>query len=220
VLITRSRSRRVAMAVTLAFALSGATACGSDDGGSDDAGSETTTTAAATDAEASGDEPEPETETEPTGDEDPDAPPAEAGDADRQDYIDALAAAAGNDDFADPDQSECLAEGWIDAIGADELRDAGITPEQFADGGDEELQALGLDEDTADEMYDQFAACDLDLRELIIGSSQAESGLTPDQQSCVEDTLTDEALRAWFVADLLGGEDVEDPFEALAVCFS
>lgn len=208
------------MAVSLAFALSGAVAaCGSDDGGSDD-GATTTTAAAETDAGATGEETEPTVEgTEPTGDEDPDAPPVDVGDADRQDYIDALAASAAGDEFATPEQSECLAEGWVDAIGVDQLRDAGVTPEQFADGGDEELQAVGLDEDTAGKMYDRFAACDLDLRELIIGSED-ESALTPDQRTCVDDTLTDDALRAWFVADLLGDDTGQDPFDAMAGCFS
>ncbi len=208
------RTRRVAIAITLAFALSGAAAACGSDGGSDT----TTTTTLTTDADGPTDDTEAPDDTEATGE--TGEPSPDAGDADRQDYVDALASAASDDDFATPEQSECLAEGWVDAIGVDELRAAGIAPEQFADGDDFQLDALDLDEATAGTMYDQFATCDLDLRELFLTSFGEEGDLTPDQQACVEDTFSEDAVRASFIADILGDDTVEDPFDGLTACFS
>lgn len=215
---TLSRSRRFVVTVTLAVALAGPTAaCGSDDG---DAG--TTTTTLATDA----DDPT-ETEDTATGDAEGqgegggETPPPDVGGADRQAYVDALAGSAvPDDDVATPEQSECLAEGWVDTIGVDELQAAGLSPEQFAEGDDEPLRSLDLDEATAGAMYDQFASCDVDLHELFIASFAGQGDLTPDQQACVEDILTEDALRAGFIADIVGDDTVEDPFDGLMTCFT
>lgn len=207
------RTRRIAVAITLALALSGAAAaCGSDD----DGGSAGTTTTLTSDADGPTDADDTES---PGGEGEPDAPSTDVGDADRQDYIDALAASAADDDFATPEQSECVAEGWVDTIGVDELRAAGVSPQEFADGDDAQLEVLGLDDDDAGALYDVLGDCGLDLRDLYLSSFSEEGDLTADQMACVEDIISEDAVRSAFVADLIGDDTAEDPFESVATCF-
>lgn len=204
-----SRTSRSLIALTLATALL-LGACSSD--GSDGTAPTTTEAEGATPTTApEGDEPTTTADTTDGG--------GETGD--RQAYLDAFV-----ENF-DPDgevfelsQVECLAEGYLDVIGLENLVDAGVTPEDYAQGSDFPDE-VGLDEDKANAIYDQFDACDIDLKEVFLGAIEmfSEEPLTDEQQSCADDVLTDEKLRASFVADLLELEgESQDPLDELSEC--
>lgn len=143
--------------------------------------------------------------------------------SDPQDYIDALVANfegdAGEEVF-EPGQVECLAERFVDVVGIDELQAAGVSPDEFAEGdGSEFPPELGVDEDKANELYDQFAACEIDLRELLTKLFTSEGNeITAEQQACLDKVFTDENLRASFVADFLGEDLENDPLDEAGTC--
>lgn len=165
---------------------------GSDDLGSDDLGSDDVTT--------------------------DDAPVGE----DEQAYVDALVATFEEDESDElytEDQVTCLAEGFVDIIGVDALQSAGLSPQEFAeDGIDDVPDELGVDDEKANAMYDTFADCDIDLQELFASTAGGEE-LTADEQACLDDLLTDDNLRASFVASFTGDELEDDPLDDAFECF-
>lgn len=221
---TRPVAARPVVAVAMAALLILAAACGTsgddDVATGDDPVEETTTTeAGATEedgpTETTGDDSE--TTEPPTGD-DPAEPGTQGEVGDRQDYVDAIAGSLTEEGFLTNEQGECLGEGWIDTIGFDRIVDAGITPDQFAGGSGDQLEDLDLGEPEANELYDQFGDCDIDLAQVFLDLFDAEESLDEEQRACVEESLTDDALRASFVADFTGEDDVEDPLSATAEC--
>lgn len=198
---------RSLLAVVLAMTMFVGAACSAD--GSDDAGPSTTakTDEQTTTSEGDG----PSSTTEATGD--------EAGD--RQAYLDAFTKGFQDEEeqVFDSGQVDCLAERYLDTIGLDNLVDAGVTPEEYGDGNDFP-EEVGLDEDKANELYDQFGACDIDLKEIFIDvfARFSPEPLTDEQRSCIDDALTEEKLRRSFVADLLDLDEDQDPLDGLDTC--
>lgn len=214
--------RRLAAATLALLLLTGASACGAS-GGEDDAADDPTTTVAGGSDTTEGaddtvDEPDDTTDTtedEPTDTTEPDGP-VEGGDRDA--YVDALVSTFDEDDdeIFTVDQVQCLAERFVDAIGPDAFAEAGVSPADVA-ADDDVLDTIGIDEPTAREMVDGFSACDIDLRELFLDQFGGED-LTPEQQACLEDTLTDEVIAESFVLDITGDESADDPFDAASAC--
>lgn len=157
------------------------------------------------DVTATTDEPPPTT-TEPNG--------GEVGE--RQDYIDAIAEDFSGGGPFSRDEGECIGAGWVDAIGFDAIVDAGISPEEFATGSEEDLDALGIDEEVATGLYDAFGDCGIELREIFLEDSGVDP--SPSEQSCLDDVLTDENLRESFVAEFSGESLDDDPFEEAMDC--
>lgn len=231
-----TRSRRTVTGTVLALLLTvGTVACGN--GGSEDAnndatttttaGNETTTTSEADEATTtSGDD----VSTTTTGDDvttttEEDVTTTTDGEpsSDPQDYVDALVANIEGDTGAEsfgPGQVECVAGNFVDVIGIEALQAAGISPEEFAEGdGSDFPPEVGVDEAKANELFDQFDACEVDLIEVFSKIFAAEGEeLTAEQQACLEDVFTEENLRASFVADYLGEELEDDPLEEAGTC--
>lgn len=222
-----TRSRRLLAAGTLALLLTAATAAcggdGGDEGGTDTTTStrvdETTTTASTTteDDVTTTTEDEVTTTTEDEVTSTTDGEPS----GDPQDYVDALVATidGAGEEFFEPGQVECLAESFVDVIGVDALEAAGISPDELAEGTASTFPPeLGLDEAEANELYDQFGACEIDLVEQFSKIFAAGRDLTAEEQACLEGVGTDENLRASFVADVLGEELEDDPLDAITTC--
>ncbi|CAN5418884.1 hypothetical protein BH10ACT1_BH10ACT1_10460 [soil metagenome] len=118
----------------------------------------------------------------------------------------------------DAEQARCVAEGFVEAIGGDELVESGISPEDFAlkttTGGNEGLQ---IDEATANDMFDVYGQCDIDLQGLF--ETQSGADLSAEEQACIKDVLTDENLRTSFIIGVTGGDVDDDPTADLVKCF-
>lgn len=142
---------------------------------------------------------------------------------DRQAYLDAFAKGfqeEGDEQFFSAGQVDCLGEGFLDVIGVDTLVDAGVTPEEFGEG-DGFSEELGLDEDQANDLYDQFEGCGIDLKEIFVDTftSFSPQPLGDEELACIDDVLTDERIRDSFVSDLLEVEDgAADPFDEIDSC--
>lgn len=216
--------RPFAAALVALALLGGAAACSS--GGDDDEADTTTTTEA---GEPSGDDGDTTTTTaqrttDPGDDgtttteaDDDDGPV----DADADAYVEAMMADFEEDDeLFTTESAQCLAEKWVDMIGADTLNEAGVSPEDFAENGTEDYaEELGIDEDMANAMYDEFQGCGLDMEGLLRDQFASEE-LTPEQEACVDENLNEDTLRESFVADLMGEELEEDPLDTVFQCMA
>ncbi len=202
-----TRTRRLLGTAALALALVGGTACGAE--GDDDDATSTTTEAAGASTTTTDDEPttdEPTTD-EPTGD--------------RDAYVEALVGTFDDEDeeIFGPGKAECIANGFIDVIGMDNIEESGLSPQEFAEGdGTDFPPALGLDEDKANDLYDVFGECDIDLVETLVDLYGSMGELTPEQETCVTDILTEDNLRTSFVADFLGEDLEDDPLDEVGTC--
>lgn len=223
--MSRTRRSRPAVVAIALFAFTGLVAgCGTS---SSSEGGDTTTTVAAGKTTTSG-APTVETTTTEAG-----APTtttqttAVGGDGggetgDRQAYIDAIAASLSGDESLNPftaDQADCLGNGYVDTIGLDEITSAGVTPEEFGQGSGFGGK-LDIDEKTANALYDTYSDCDIDLSKVFKDVAASISGkpLNPEEEACIDRTLTDDALRTSFVADLRGEDLQNDPLDALETC--
>lgn len=180
-------------------------------GGEDDAGDQTTTTEAGGTDEGT-DEPTETTE----GDEE--TTTTEGGgdvevSADARAYVDAMAGSMTADESfpLSDDQAECFSARTVDTIGVDRLQGAGVTPEMMADEESTmDFSDIGLTEDEAGDIYDNFGRCDIDLQDLMMQSMAADDEVTPAMRSCMETVLTDENLRKLMVSSMMNGDEGMD----------
>jgi hypothetical protein len=143
-----------------------------------------------------------------------------AASADAQAYVDAMIESFDN---ADPDelqidreQAQCLAPRWVEVMGPDRLAEAGIQPEDFAAEGDVDLSAVGLTEDDGNELYDAFAACDIDVKTLFVDGFTSGRGISAEDRECFADALDDDLLRRIMVTTLVEGEEALSQDEELS----
>lgn len=64
-----------------------------------------------------------------------------------------------------------------------------------------------MTEDDANEIFDNFGRCDIDLREMMLESMAADSEVSAGQKACMETVLTDENLRKLMVTSFMKGDD-------------
>lgn len=210
-------TRLAALAVALLLA-AGTAACGTSSGDDSSDTTEAKTTTTVQDDETTTTEADDDTTT--TEGDDDETTTTEGGDepvdADAQAYVDAMTDGIG-EVFGGPEQATCLAEAWVDTIGADVLAEQGVTPEAFGEGDDEMIEGLDLDEGTASDLYDTFGDCDIDLKALF--TSFSSESPTPEEEACVDEILTDDNLRESFVAEYTGVDLEDDPIDAVEDCF-
>ena len=207
-----ARGRHALLAILAVFALLLA-ACGAD-GGDDEASDDTTTTEEGSSTTKGDDDKGGDDTTTTEGDDGDDGDDggddSGGGDADRQAYVDAMMAsfAEEDQDVISEDQARCLSEDWVDILDPARLQAAGITPEDL--GGDEALDIadtdLDLSDDEANELFDAFGGCDIDLGELMAESFAEDDDLTEEQASCLGDAFTEDVLREFMVASFTGDE--------------
>lgn len=120
--------------------------------------------------------------------------------ADRQDYVDALIAAAAENNLSD-EENICFAEAIVDAAGVDKLRDA-VTPEEIRDREPKTTNVVDLgvevDEEQGQDFYEQVRAC-VDLRALLIKGQLGDAPVSEDATACLDRELTDDLLRRLMV---------------------
>lgn len=201
---SRPVSLLLALAMVTTMALG---ACSS--GGDDKASDKTTTTkgesggedTATTEGEGEGDE------TTTTEKED-DGGDVEVS-ADARAYVDAMTESMkGEEDFPLSDeQTECFAARTVNTIGVDTLQAAGIKPEDFVSDNSMDFSEVKLSEDKANEMFDNFEKCGIDMHEMMLESMSLEEEMTAGQKACMETVLTEENLRKLLVSMFMEGDE-------------
>lgn len=107
------------------------------------------------------------------------------------------------------DQIECVAEGFVEAIGgADALNEAGLTPDELAAAEGPDDLRVELDEDAvADDLVTSFDDCDYDLIRLLTESLGAEA---PEGfEDCVRGELTNDDIAAVFARLIIDPTDAQ-----------
>ena len=225
------RSRTLtALAVSLLLA-AGTVGCSSDSDGAP--GTSTTTTEAPDDTTTAPDDDgatttAPEDDGDPTttvpdedGDDEPSVSIDDVSDEERP-YVEAVVETLSGAPVFGMRDTACLAIGFVQAVGVDRITEAGLSPEEFSETGladfPDELEA---DEDLANAVYDVYEDCEVDLRAAFKDTAAASADpLTPDQESCIDDLLSDDRIRESFVAESLGRDLDPDPFDEAAACIT
>lgn len=135
---------------------------------------------------------------------------------DEQAYIDAMLASFDDEDDLplDRSQAECMSAGYLDVIGVDRLKAAGISPEDFADD-DDALDGIEFTEEDGQRIYDVFGTCKIDLREMMMTSMAEDDDISPEQAACFDTVLTDEYLERLIVGGMVLGDGGSDDAESL-----
>jgi hypothetical protein len=146
-------------------------------------------------------------------------------------YVEFLATAFNADDEQldlDETQSTCLAQGVVDAIGADTLKDADISPEDLASSDDLSTLDVTLPADAVDSLGQSIAGCNLVpmLEDKLVLSSFSDSfgyDLPPDGAACMSEKMDDVALgtavaELFLVPDAAGESLQTVMLDALVAC--
>ena len=207
--------RRVASALLALLLMAGAAACGTS--GGDDAAPTTTRATSTTDRSDTSDpggagttdstdaSPTSETERTTTTRGDGKATGSE------QDYIDALVGSfdpkTDGEDLT-RDQVSCLAKGWVHSLGVSAFEKAGLSPDDIAkdDGG---FQDLHISKAQAERMVDVYGNCGIDIKAMMLKSFASDTS-KPEQQACIENKLTDDAVRSLLVESLVEDQPSKD----------
>lgn len=136
-------------------------------------------------------------------------PPPATVDATADDYRQALAERVDVESFPGaPEEATCMTDAVVDAIGADVLAAAGVTPEALADRPDTALADL-VTPDAAVAVGDAVVAC-LDDPAALMAKVMA-GGSDPATLACVRDELADEDLGGLFATIVVVGGDEPPP---------
>lgn len=126
-----------------------------------------------------------------------------------EDYAGVLAAdlQTGNSFPGDEEQIECVATGFVEAIGgAEALNDAGLTPEDLAAAeGPDDLRVELDEEAVADDLVTSFNDCEYDLIRLLTESLGTE--VPEGFEDCVRAELTNDDIAAVFARLIIDPTD-------------
>lgn len=153
-----------------------------------------------------------------------DAGEASGGDADLQDYSDALATSFREDPEnaelgLSDDEIQCFTDDAVEVIGLERMQSRG-TPEELVESTQTDLTALELDETERQEIAASLFQCTDGLVERLQEQLVAETGLQGEQADCVAGLFTEELLIDVFAASLSGDtgdevfSDLESEFQA------
>lgn len=123
-------------------------------------------------------------------------------------YVDAMSTSMTEEDSfpGDEKQATCFSEGFVDIVGIDKVKKMG-TPKEFAeDNTNMEFDDLDLTRDQGEKLYDQFGECDMDMREMLLAEVDDED-TTDEVKACLEEELTDDIVKDFFVTTMLDGEE-------------
>lgn len=193
-----SRRHRTA-AAALAFALL-LGACSGDD---DDAADATTTTAAPGDDDTADASDEPVTAT-------------------AEEYIEARMQVVTPEELEliGEERSRCINTALVNAVTAERLQEAGVTPEELASPDFSfEDEGLVVEGDQRAQLEADFAACG-DALDLFVGFIRnAGAEVSDEQEQCVRDAVSEEAANGYFVDGLFGLDPDPALQDALRSCF-
>jgi hypothetical protein len=163
-----------------------------DDKGSDKVSSGTATTTVSTATTGSGGTTQPTTVVTGSGGRDSQTPEGQA-------YVDAMMLSSGESGFSEAD-ARCVAEGAVDIVGVQALKDAGVTPDMVASGS-ELLPDFTPTEAQANAMIDMMFGC-VDFGQMMVGQMGVQ--LPADQVQCIGDALeTNETFRTFMVTTMI-----------------
>lgn len=131
------------------------------------------------------------------------------GDYTEEDYVDAINTAVQDDapdGFKDPDA--CFAQSWVDTIGAENIADAGVTPDDITS----DFSSLGdvVSEDQLPELAAAFGTCDIDIDAIFSKSLIEDQSLTEAQVTCVMNKMPDDLLEEAISASMIKLETTTD----------
>jgi hypothetical protein len=145
-------------------------------------------------------------------------------------YVDTLAAAyrLGDEGFGalSADPARCLATVVVDAMGADVLDQAGVTPVQLADATDMRSLPVAAPEGLAGRIHEAIGTCAVlpELESMMIEAIGAGTGgsMSAENVSCVATAVDDAALSLAFAASMVDEANVEATaqpfFNGFAAC--
>jgi hypothetical protein len=157
------------------------------------------------------------------GDDDDDATPAAQGEGTHGGDADAYVEAVGgslNEAVAslnesgegvplDQTQTRCVARAIVDVVGVDALREAGISPDEFAGADDFASLGVELPDDATADLGVALGECNIveTLEGVVIAGFTDEFGveLPPDAVRCLVDDLDDHAVAEAFAATFIEG---------------
>jgi hypothetical protein len=142
----------------------------------------------------------------------------DGGGADAQPYIDALieefqSSDEGGGAALSDDEAECAAEQTVEAIGADELEDAGIEPDDLADADDPSDLDMEISEEQARGAAEAFVDCIDSVAELLAGEDAPEEAVDCIDENFDEDEFVDALTLQYSGED--DGEAADAVFENL-----
>ena len=112
-----------------------------------------------------------------------------------------------------PEQADCIAPRWVDTIGVDRFKEAGVTPEAIEkDDNATDFKEFTLTKPEAEVMYDAFGQCNVNLRELMLESLAGDAEVPEAVRTCMEGVLTEKAIKKLMILGLTEGDTtVDDP---------
>jgi hypothetical protein len=141
--------------------------------------------------------------------------------AEGQEYVDALVESAEVEDNPfTGDQLRCVSAALVDAVGIEGLQDA-ASPDEIRENPEGRLSDFGIsfDEEQANQIFDQSTDCGVDFRE-VLRASMSDSGLSDEDIACVDEAISEDALRQFMVAAFTEDADAlseaESQFEEAA----
>lgn len=138
-------------------------------------------------------------------------------DGDAGPYVDALVAEfEAEDDFPfETEQARCLAEGFVDTVGVDELEENDITPEELAGSDDPSALGLELGEDEANGFADTIKGCDFSVGELFLAGARESGVEVPDGLAeCIDDNVDEDAFYDLVAQSIIDEESVDEAASA------
>ncbi len=140
------------------------------------------------------------------------------------DYVDAMmksydGSTSGVKDSLNRTQAECIAKGTVDAVGADTLESAGVSPKDLSSGDAFSTIGKKLTLSQAKDLVDVFTngKCfnfsDLVIKEAAAGSNNAFGKLSETKVRCLFDKLlSEQAFKDAMVNSMLGRANSSDAF--------
>lgn len=108
-------------------------------------------------------------------------------------------------------EAECIADGMVDEVGVDQLKEYGIVTD---DGDvDKSPDDVEMSTDDADATASAFVDC-VDVQELMMGQIPTE-GMDDAMQACVEEAMSEDVIHDVLAASF-AGEDLDAAFPDLA----
>ncbi len=124
---------------------------------------------------------------------------------------DELVASSGDGLEVSKSEAECIADGMVDEVGVDQLKEYGIVTD---DGKvDKSPDDVKMSEDDADATATAFVDC-VDVQELMLGQIPTE-GMDDSMKACVEEALSEDVIHDVLAASF-AGEDLDSAFPDLA----
>lgn len=141
-------------------------------------------------------------------------------DVDVEAYEDAMIDSLTNsDDLGLPigaGEAACLGPAWVEAIGAEDLADLGVEPEDLVVGDVSDAFEELIDRPVAEDMVAAFGACGIDVEDALVAEIAAEAGLTDEQTACFADELPDGLIEEVLAISLSDGSEALDAESDLA----